>query len=63
MAMKASEAEVGTEETIGAGATTGGLNAGAAGAAEYGVNTGAEIERDEIGRDDIECEIIGEITG
>ena len=59
MAMKASEAEIGTEETIGAGATAGGANAGAVGTAGYGVNAGAEIERDEIGRDETECEIIG----
>ena len=64
MAMKASEAEIDAEETIGAGAADGGMKADAAGAAEYGVNAGAEIERDEIGRDETECEIIGwEITG
>ena len=59
MAMKASEVEVRREEPIGADATAGEANADAAGAVEYGVNTGAEMERDEIGRDDIECEIIG----
>ena len=52
--MKASEAEIGTDETTGADATAGGTKADAAGAAEDGVNIGAEIERDENGREGIE---------
>ena len=59
MAMKASEAEIGIEEAISPGAADGGMEAAIAGMAEYGVNAGAEIERDEIGRDEIECETIG----
>ena len=48
--MKASEAEIGTEETDGADVNAGGPNAETAGAAGDGVNAGAEIEREDIGK-------------